>query len=122
MKESPLQTLTKFGTRGCGRYEGPTTANSYKFKTGGLSQPNIAVAVDIKCLPVVSEAPVVDDCKRPPVFFSSIKELAPVVGGVDIQTQHLSSNPHRGEFRFLFILEDQAYLVLTHLLTTKLGA
>jgi hypothetical protein len=28
--------------------------------------------------------------------------------GVDIQTQHLSSNPHGHEFRFLFILGGQA--------------
>ena len=33
--------------------------------------------------------------------------LAQLVGGVDVQTQHLSSNPHGGEFRFLFILEAQ---------------
>jgi hypothetical protein len=33
---------------------------------------------------------------------------AQLVGGVDVQTQHLSSNPHGHEFRFLFILEAQA--------------
>jgi hypothetical protein len=38
--------------------------------------------------------------------------LAQLVGGVDVQTQHLSSNPHGHEFRFLFILEDQAFLEL----------
>ena len=32
--------------------------------------------------------------------------LAQLVGGVDVQTQHLGSNPHGGKFRFLFILED----------------
>ena len=48
--------------------------------------------------------------------------LAQLVGGVDVQTQHLSSNPHGGEVRFLFILEDQAFLVLIHLsLMTRLG-
>ena len=38
--------------------------------------------------------------------------LAQLVGGVDVQTQHLGSNPQGGEFRFLFILEDQVFLVL----------
>jgi hypothetical protein len=32
--------------------------------------------------------------------------LAQLVGGVDLQIQHMSSNPHIHEFRFLFILED----------------
>ena len=36
--------------------------------------------------------------------------LAQLVGGVDVQTQHLSSNPEGHEFRFLFILEAQARL------------
>ena len=47
--------------------------------------------------------------------------LAQLAGGVDVQSQHLSSNPHGGEFRFLFILEDQSFLVLMHLsLRTRL--
>jgi hypothetical protein len=36
------------------------------------------------------------------------QDLAQLVGGVDVQTQHLSSNPHGRELRFLFILKAQA--------------
>jgi hypothetical protein len=38
--------------------------------------------------------------------------LAQLVGGVDVQTQHLSSNIHVRELRFLFILEDLGFLWL----------
>jgi hypothetical protein len=34
--------------------------------------------------------------------------LAQLVVGVDVQTHHMSSNPHGHEFRFLFIFEAQA--------------
>jgi hypothetical protein len=34
--------------------------------------------------------------------------LAQLVGGVDVHTQHMSSNPHGRELRFLFILKVQA--------------
>jgi hypothetical protein len=45
-----------------------------------------------------------------------------LIGGVDVQTQHLGSNPHGREFRFLFILEDQAILVLMHfIMRIRLG-
>jgi hypothetical protein len=47
--------------------------------------------------------------------------LAQLVGGVDVQTQHLGSNPHGREFRFLFVLKDQALLVLMQfILRTRL--
>lgn len=39
---------------------------------------------------------------------ASKESLAQLVGRVDVHTQHLSSNPHIHEFRFLFILEAQA--------------
>jgi hypothetical protein len=38
--------------------------------------------------------------------------LDQLVGGVDVQTQHRSSDPHESEFRFLFILEVQSFLRL----------
>jgi hypothetical protein len=37
--------------------------------------------------------------------------LAQLVGELDVQIQHLSSNPHGSKFMFLFILEDQAFLI-----------
>ena len=56
----------------------------------------------------------------PKKFYKGVS-LAQLVGGVDVQSQHLSSNPYGGEFRFLFIFEDQAFLVLMHLsLRTRL--
>jgi hypothetical protein len=33
--------------------------------------------------------------------------LAQLVGRIDVQTQHVSSNSHERKFRFLFILEDE---------------
>jgi hypothetical protein len=41
---------------------------------------------------------------------SKTPSLAQLVGGVDVRTQHLSSNPHGRELRFLFILEAHAFL------------
>jgi hypothetical protein len=47
--------------------------------------------------------------------------LAQLVGGVAVQTHHLGSNPHEHEFRFLFILEDHAFLgLMQFILRTRL--
>ena len=52
-----------------------------------------------------------------------VVSLAQLVGGVDLQTQHLTSNPHGREFMFLFILEDQTFLILMQsILRTRLMA
>jgi hypothetical protein len=37
--------------------------------------------------------------------------LAQLVGGVDVQTQHLSSNPHGHELSFLFILKVGTHVI-----------